>query len=90
MPKFAQRYKRFAPLLVAPAYLLLLQGQAQAIVIFEILQTGADVTINTSGSISQLSTIDSTVTTFGGAINASFAGIAAGARPREPLKNPLE
>jgi hypothetical protein len=81
MTKLVQCFKHFSPLLVAPAYLMLLQGQAKAILIFEILQTGPDVTINTSGSIGQLSTITSTVATFGGAINASVAGIAAGARP---------
>jgi len=81
MPRFAQRHKLLAPLLVAPASLLLLQGQAKAILIFEILQTGSDVTINSSGSISQLSPFLLEVSTFGGAIKANDAGITAGARP---------
>ncbi len=81
MPRFAQRHKLFAPLLVAPASLLLLQGQAKAILIFEILQTGSNVTINARGSISQLNAFQFQVTNPGGAIKADQAGIAAGARP---------
>ena len=81
MPRFAQRHKLLAPLLVAPASLLLLQGQAKAILIFEILQTGSSVTINANGSISQLNAYWFQVSNPGGAIKADQAGIAAGVRP---------
>jgi hypothetical protein len=76
-----QRCKHIAPLLAAPASLLLLQGQAKAILTFEILQTGSNVTINASGSISQLSAYEFQVSNPGGAIQADQAGIAAGVRP---------
>jgi hypothetical protein len=76
-----QRCLHIAPLLAAPASLLLLQGQAKAILTFEILQTGSNVTINANGSISQLSAYQFSVTNPGGAIQADQAGIAAGVRP---------
>jgi hypothetical protein len=76
-----QRCKNIAPLLAAPASLLLLQGQAKAILSFEILQTGSNVTINARGSIDHLSTFKAQVSVPGGAIKANDAGIAAGARP---------
>ena len=76
-----QRCKHIAPLLAAPASLLLLQGQAKAILSFEILQTGSNVTINARGSIDHLSTFKAQVSVPGGAIKTNDAGIAAGARP---------
>jgi hypothetical protein len=61
--------------------MLLSQGEAKAILVFEILQTGSDVTINAKGSISQVSTYVFQAGSPGGAITALDADIAAGVRP---------
>jgi MYXO-CTERM domain-containing protein len=47
----AQSCRRLSPLLAAPAALLLNQGQAKAVLNFNIFQSGADVVIQGSGSI---------------------------------------
>ena len=47
----AQRCKRFAPLLAAPVTLLLLQGQAKAILTYNIFESGGNVVVQTSGSL---------------------------------------
>jgi hypothetical protein len=41
MPQFARRCKRLAPLLAAPAALLLNQGQAKAVLTYNILNLAA-------------------------------------------------
>lgn len=51
MPRFAQRYKRLAPLLTATAALLLGQGQAKAVLIYNIFQSAGDVIVQTTGSL---------------------------------------
>jgi hypothetical protein len=51
MPRFAQRYKRLAPLLTATAALLLGQGQAKAVLIYNIFESAGDVIVQTSGSL---------------------------------------
>lgn len=51
MPRFAQRYKRLAPLLTAKAALLLGQGQAKAVLVYNIFESAGDVIVQTSGSL---------------------------------------
>ena len=51
MPGFAQRYKRLAPLLTATAALLLGQGQAKAVLIYNIFESAGAVIVQTSGSL---------------------------------------
>jgi len=48
----AQRCKRLSPLLAAPAVLLLSQGEAKAILNYNIFQRGSDVVLSASGSLS--------------------------------------
>ena len=51
MPRFAQRYKRFAPLVAAPAALLLSQGQAKAVLTYNIFESAGNVVVETNGSL---------------------------------------
>jgi len=55
-----QRCKRFIPMLVAPAALLLGQGQAKAILNVKIFDDGPNLKISVSGSLSQLPVAAST------------------------------
>lgn len=48
---FAASRKRLAPLLAAPAALLLSQGQAKAVLTYNIIESGSDVVVQTSGSL---------------------------------------
>ena len=48
---FAKRCKPFTPLLAAPAALLLSQGEAKAILNFNIFESGGNVIVRTSGSV---------------------------------------
>jgi len=47
----AQRSKRLSPLLAAPAALLLIQGQAKAILTYNIFESAGNVVVQTSGSL---------------------------------------
>ena len=47
----AKRSKRFAPLLAVPAALLLSQGQAKAVLNYNIFESGGNVLVQTSGSL---------------------------------------
>jgi hypothetical protein len=47
----AKRCKAFIPLLAAPASLLLSQGEAKAILNFNIFESGGSVIVRTSGSV---------------------------------------
>ena len=47
----AQHCKRLSPLLAAPAALLLIQGQAKAILTYNIFESGGNVVVQTSGSL---------------------------------------
>jgi hypothetical protein len=49
--QLSQRCKRLVPLLAAPAALLLGQGQAKAVLTYNIFQSGNDVVIQASGSL---------------------------------------
>ena len=46
-----QRCKLFSPLLAAPAALLLMQGQAKAVLTYNIFESGRDVVAQTSGTL---------------------------------------
>jgi len=47
----AKRCSRFTPLLAAPAALLLTQGQAKAVLTYNIFESGGNVVVQTSGSL---------------------------------------
>jgi hypothetical protein len=47
----AKRSKRFTPLLAAPAALLLIQGEAKAILTYNIFESAGTVVVQTSGSL---------------------------------------
>jgi hypothetical protein len=47
----AQRCKLFTPLLAAPAALLLSQGQAKAVLTYNIFESGGNVVVQTNGSL---------------------------------------
>jgi len=49
--RLAKRFKRFSPLLVAPAALVLGQGQAKAVLTYNIFESGSDVVVQASGSL---------------------------------------
>jgi hypothetical protein len=51
LPDLAQRCKRIAPLLFAPAALFLNQGQAKAVLTYNIFESAGDVVIQTSGTL---------------------------------------
>lgn len=48
---FAQRGRRFVPLLALPAALLFSQGQAKAVLIYNIYESSGDVIVQASGSL---------------------------------------
>ena len=47
----AKRCKRFTPVLAAPAALLLIQGEAKAILTYNIFESAGNVVVQTSGSL---------------------------------------
>jgi hypothetical protein len=47
----AQRCRRFSPLLAAPAALLLIQGQAKAVLTYNIFEFAGNVVVQTNGSL---------------------------------------
>ena len=51
LPTLAKRCKRLTSLLAAPAALLLSQGQAKAVLTYNIFESGGDVVVQASGSI---------------------------------------
>ena len=57
----AQRCKRLSPLLAAPAVLLLSQGEAKAILNYNIFQRGSDVVLSARGSLSLPGVVSSSV-----------------------------
>jgi len=58
--------KRFKPLLAAPAALLLIQGQAKAVLTYNIFESGGNVVVRASGSLNLPNSFD----TFGICSNA--------------------
>ena len=75
----AQHCKRLSPLLVAPAALLLSQGQAKAVLTYNIFESGGDVVVQTSGSLNlPLTSIGSAHCGTDGGLLSSFAVICTG------------
>jgi len=80
---FAQRCKRFTPLLAAPAALLLIQGQAKAVLTYNIFESGGNVVVQTSGSLNLTGSQANGNTACGdnGFISATSAFICTGTAP---------
>ncbi len=55
----AKRCKRFTPLLATPAALLLSQGQAKAVLTYNIFESGGNVVVRASGSLNLPNSFDS-------------------------------
>ena len=80
-PLLARHCKRLAPLLAVPAALLLSQGQAKAVLTYNIFESAGNVVVQTSGSLNftgatQSGTYDCSA--FDGAIYSNFAAICTG------------
>ena len=76
----AQRCKRLTPLLAAPAALLLSQGQAKAVLTYNIFESGGNVVVQASGSLNLTGSQKSSAGTCGatGAIVSTIAAICTG------------
>jgi hypothetical protein len=84
-----QRFQRFSPLLAAPAALLLSQGQAKALITYNVFESAGNVVVQASGSLDLSSTSSSASNTCvgapGGAIYSSLAGICTGTEITSPI-----
>jgi hypothetical protein len=83
----AQYCKRLSPLLAAPAALLFIQGQAKAILTYNIFESAGNVVIQTSGSLDFAKATQSGTfqcSPFNGLISSSSAIICTGTRPANP------
>ena len=79
MPRFAQRYNRLAILVAAPTALLLSQGQAKAVLIYNIFESAGNVVVQTSGSLNlPLTSIGSADCRSDGGLLSVFAVICTG------------
>lgn len=76
MPRFARRCKRLAPLLAAPAALLLNLGESKAVLTYNIFESGGNVVVQTSGSLN-LTGSQTTGNAFCGANGAILSSIGA-------------
>jgi hypothetical protein len=56
-PRFVCRFSRMTPLLAAPLALMMLQGQANAVLNVRILEDGPNLKVITEGSLSQFGTL---------------------------------
>ena len=74
----AQRCKRFMPLLAAPAALLLSQGQAKAVLTYNIFESKGDAIAQASGSLNLPAPIGSDQCFADGAISSGDAIICTG------------
>ena len=75
----ARHINRLSPLLVAPAAMLLSQGQAKAILTYNIFESGGDVVVQTSGSLNlPLTSIGSADCRSDGGLLSRFAVICTG------------
>jgi hypothetical protein len=74
----AKRCKPFIPLLAAPAALLLSQGEAKAILNFNIFESGGNVIIRTSGSVALPNSFGAGDTTSAGFWGPSFGAVLTG------------
>ena len=81
-PRLARDSNRLVPLLAAPAALLLSQGQAKAVLTYNIFESAGNVVVQTSGSLDFTGATQSApyfCSTFNGAIYSSYAAICTGA-----------
>jgi hypothetical protein len=80
-----KRCKRFTPLLAAPAALLLIQGEAKAILTYNIFESAGNVVVQASGSLNLAVAPNSPLNCFGvnGAIISSSALVCTG--PSSPV-----
>ena len=82
----AKRCKRLTPLLAAPAALLLTQGQAKAVLTYNIFESGGNLVLETSGSLNLTITRPATKSCgFDGALALTFKVICTGIN--QPLVN---
>ena len=87
----SQRFQRFSPLLAAPAALLLSQGQAKAVLTYNIFESAGNVVVQASGSLDLSSTSSSFFQNScaagapGGAIVSAIAAICTGADITSPV-----
>jgi hypothetical protein len=79
---FAQRCKRFTPLLAAPAALLLNQGQAKAVMTYNIFESAGNVAVQTSGSLNLTGATPNGINRciVNGAIRSDLAVVCSGPR----------
>ena len=79
----AKRCKRLTPLLAAPAALLLTQGQAKAVLTYNIFESAGNVVVQASGSLdlTGATPIGTGDCPFNGAIYSSFGLICTGTNP---------
>ena len=77
---FAQRSKRFTPLLAAPAALLLNQGQAKAVLTYNIFESAGNVVVQTSGSLNLTGATPNGISgcSANGAIRSDLAVVCSG------------
>ena len=77
---FAQHCKRFSPLVAAPAALLLSQGQAKAVLTYNIFESTGNLVIQTSGSLnlSNVSGLGGSSCGAGGAFSLDNPAICTG------------
>jgi len=82
----AQYCKRLVPLLAAPAALLLTQGQAKAVLTYNIFESGGNVVVQTSGSLDLTGSQTNGAGFCGtnGFIGATLALICTGTDPGSP------
>lgn len=69
-------FKRLSPLLTAPAALLLSQGQAKAVLTYNIFESGGNVVVQTSGSLNLTGSRTNGSNNCGGAIGGIASSIA--------------
>ena len=83
----AQHCKRIIPWLAAPAALLLSQGQAKAVLTYNIFESGGNVVVQTSGSLNLTGSQDagSNYCAVNGAILSRIAIICTGTDPGTPI-----
>jgi len=83
----AKRCKRLSPLLAAPAALLLTQGEAKAILTYNIFESAGNVVVQASGSLdlTGATTPRSDFCGANGAIVSSFAVVCSGLDSTSPI-----
>jgi MYXO-CTERM domain-containing protein len=87
---FAQRCKRFLPLLAAPAALLLNQGEAKAVLTYNIFESAGNVVVQASGNLN-LANPQAPYYYCGGDgfVASSLGGVCTGADPSAITQTPL-